>query len=68
MANKFKNSEQRAHWNEYNAKYAAENYKSICLKLNKKTDKDVIDYLTKPGDSPTTVIRTLVRDKLGTGK
>lgn len=68
MANRFKNAEQRAHWNKYNAKYAAKNYKSICLKLNKQTDKDVIDYLTSLGDSPTAAIRALVREKLGTGK
>lgn len=68
MANKFKNSEQRIHWNNYNAKYAAANYKSICLKLNKKNDKDIIDYLTQNGASPTAVIRALVREKLGTGK
>lgn len=65
---RFKNSAQRVHWNEYNSKYAAKNYKTICLKLNKRTDLDIIEYLTGNGASPTVVIRTLVREKLGTGK
>ena len=68
MANNFKNQAQREHWNAYNKKYAAENYKSVCLKLNKKTDKDVIEYLTGNGASPTAVIRALVNKELGTGK
>lgn len=68
MANVFKNDEQRKKWNTYNNKYAKKNYKSICLKLNKNTDKDIIDYLTSNGGSPTQVIKTLVKEKLGTGK
>lgn len=68
MANVFKNQAQRERWNAYNSKYAKENYKSICLKLNKEKDKDVIDYLTTNGASPTQVLKTLVREKLGTGK
>ena len=67
MANVFKNDEQRKKWNTYNNKYAKKNYKSICLKLNKNTDKDIIDYLTSNGGSPTQVIKALVKEKLGTG-
>lgn len=68
MANVFKNQEQRDKWNAYNAKYAKKNYKSICLKLNKNSDKDVIDYLQNNGGSPTQTIKALVREKIGTGK
>lgn len=68
MANVFKNQEQRDKWNAYNAKYAKKNYRSICMKFNKVKDKDIIDYLTKDGASPTQVIKALVREKLGAGK
>ena len=68
MANVFKKPEQRTKWNAYNNQYAKKNYKSICLKLNKNKDKDIIEYLTENGSSPTVVIKALVREKIGTGK
>ena len=68
MANNFKNDEQRAKWNEYNNAYSKKNYRAISLKLNKASDKDVINYLETKGESPTKVVRELVREKLGTGK
>ena len=67
MGNNFTNPQQRKNWNEYNKKYAQEHYRSFCLKFNKDTDKDVIEFLTN-GQSPTQVIRALVKEKLGTGK
>lgn len=62
MANNFKTPEQRANWNKYNNAYAKEHYKTICLKLNVDTDKDVIDYLTNNSTkSATQLIKELVR-------
>lgn len=68
MANYFTKPEQRTHWNEYNRKYSNENYKSVCLKLNKKKDKDIIDYLAQCGKTPTELFKSLLREKIGTGK
>lgn len=64
MANNFKTPEQRANWNKYNNAYAKEHYKTICLKLNVETDKDIIDYLTNTPStkSATQVIRDLIRN------
>lgn len=68
MGNSFKNPQQREHWNDYNKRYANKHYKSFCLKLNKETDKDIIDFLSANGKSPTAVVRALVREKTGTGE
>ena len=63
MPNNFKTQEQRDNWNKYNNAYAKEHYKTICLKLNVNTDKDIIDCLTKNSTkSATQVIRDLVRN------
>ena len=68
MANNFKNDEQRVKWNKYNNAYSKKTYRAISLKLNKANDQDVINYLETKGESPTKVVRELVREKLGTGK
>ena len=69
MPNIFKNEAQRKHWNEYNNKYSKENYKTISLKLNKRTDKDIIEYLETSHESPSELIRKLIRDEIKrTGK
>ena len=60
MGNQFKTQEQRENWNKYNNAYAKVHYKTICLKLNFETDKDIIDCLTKSDKSATQVIRDLV--------
>ena len=67
-ARKFKNDEQRKRWNQYNDSYSKKNYKCYALKLNKNNDQDVIKYLENQNESPTQVLRRLVRKELGTGK
>lgn len=62
MPNVFKNDEQRKHWNEYANAYSKKNYKTICIKLNKTTDKDVIDLLDSLDSSPTKAIRILAQN------
>ena len=59
-----KNEEQRKRWNDYNNGYAKKTYKSYNLKMNKEHDKDIIDYFEKSGESPTTVVRKLVRHQI----
>ena len=61
MGNIFKTQEQRDRWNKYNSDYSKRNYRTITLKLNKKTDKRVIDYLDSTGESTTTVVRRFLR-------
>lgn len=68
MANNFKRPEQRKHWNEYNNNYAKKNYKSICMKISKTKDADIIEYLENNGESPTVVFKKLIREKIGSGK
>lgn len=63
MPNVFKTKEQRQHWNEYNNQYSKKNYKTITFKLNKRTDKDVIDYFERIGGTPSDAVRQLVRGK-----
>lgn len=59
-----KSEEQRKRWNDYNNGYAKKNYKSYNLKMNKEHDQDIIDYFEKSGESPTTVVRKLVRNQI----
>ena len=68
MANVFKNPEQRKHWNEYNNKYSKENYRTFCLKLNKNKDKDIIDFLEGSKENVTTILKRLLREKIGSGE
>lgn len=63
MPNIFKKPEQRKKWNAYNNRYSKENYKTITIKLNKKTDTDVIEYLEGSEETPTTIFKKLVREK-----
>lgn len=64
MPNNFKNDEQRKRWNAYNNQYAKKNYKTICIKFNKESDKDILDYLENSGESPTRVIRELLKARV----
>lgn len=43
----------------YNARYTAANYTRTFIRLRKKEDKDIIDYLETVG-SKTTYIRNLI--------
>ena len=65
MPNIFKNDEQRQRWYEYNNKYSRENYRTFCIKLNKKTDKELIEYLESSNKTTTQVIKDLIKTKLG---
>ena len=65
---KFKDEEQRKRWNNYNNSYAREKYKSYNLKMNKETDKDVIDYIASSHESPTQIVKRLIRKEIGTGQ
>ena len=64
MANIFKNDEQRQNWNKYNNNYAKQNYRSYCIKLNKKTDKDIIELIETSNETATQVIRGLLKAKI----
>lgn len=64
MANNFKNQEQREHWNRYNNEYSKKTYRTITIKLNKNSDKDVIDYIDSQSGTATSIIRKLVREKI----
>lgn len=68
MAQRTMNDEQRKRWNQYNDSYSKKNYKCYALKLNKNNDQDVIKYLENQNESPTQVLKRLVRKELGTGK
>ena len=65
MANVFKNDEQRKRWNEYNNKYSKENYRTFTIKLNRKSDKELIDYLESTDCTATQLIKSLIREKVG---
>lgn len=65
MGNIFKSQEQREKWNAYNSKYAKENYKTVTLKLNKNSDKDILEYIESSGKTATAVFKELLREKLG---
>lgn len=62
-----KNDEQRKRWNNYQNGYAKKNYKSYNLKMNKEHDHDIIDYIEKSGETPTQVVRRLVRNEINKG-
>ncbi len=63
MPNVFKNEEQRGKWNNYNKRYSAANYKTISVKLHKKKDKDIIDYLENSNKPIGQVVKEALREK-----
>lgn len=44
-------------------KYQKENIKRVVLKLNKKTDKDIIDHLDQQ-EKVNTYLKKIIRDKI----
>ena len=64
MSNIFKNDEQRQRWYDYNSKYSKKNYRTFCIKLNRKTDKELIEYLESSNKTFTQFIKELLKDKL----
>lgn len=62
-----KNDEQRKRWNNYQNGYAKKNYKSYNLKMNKDHDQDIIEYFEKSGETPTQVVRRLIRNEINKG-
>ena len=66
MANIFRTPEQRQHWNKYNSKYSSEHYKNICLKLNLETEKDMIDFLARHGNSK--FLKKAIREAIARGE
>lgn len=64
MPNIFKNDEQRQRWYDYNSKYSKKNYRTFCIKLNRKTDKELIEYLESSEKTVTQVIKELLKAKL----
>lgn len=64
MPNIFKNDEQRRRWYDYNSKYSKKNYRTFCIKLNRKTDKDLIEYLENSNETATQVIKDLLRKRI----
>ena len=64
MPNIFKNDEQRQRWYDYNSKYSKKNYRTFCIKLNRKTDKELIEYLEGSEKTATQVIKELLKAKL----
>ena len=65
MPNIFKNDEQRRKWYDYNSKYSKANYRTFTVKFSKTKDKDLIDYLENSGQTATSVIKNLIKEKLG---
>ena len=57
--------EQRKQWNAFNAKYNKEHYATVTLKINRDTEKDIIDFLYdengKPKFSLSGKIKSLIR-------
>ena len=51
MQNIFKTDEQRQNWNKYNREYSKAHYKNICLKLNRETEKEMIEFLQRVGNA-----------------
>lgn len=68
MANPYNNDEQRIKWNKYVREYSKKNLYTISIKLNKENDKDIIDYLSANGISPTKFLKEAVRAKIKEGK
>lgn len=64
MPNIFKNDEQRKRWYDYNSQYSKKNYRTFCIKLNRKTDKELIKYLESSNKTATQVIKELLKAKL----
>lgn len=61
---RFASEEARLHWNEYNNEYAKKSYKSICIKLSRKNDADVIDFIQNSDKSPTDIFRAAIRKEI----
>ena len=62
MPNNFKTDEQRQNWNKYNREYSKAHYKNICLKLNRETDKDMIEFLERVGNA--NFIRNAIKEAM----
>ena len=68
MNNTPKSRKQRERWNTYNKKYARENYKSFSVRLNKKSDKEMLTYIEGSGKSVTAIFKELLNEKLKNNK
>lgn len=49
---------------EYNAKYQKEHIKRVVVKLNDKTDSDIIDHLNTIKEKTQTYIKRLIREDM----
>lgn len=59
------NEEQREKWNKYFAKYSRKNYKSINVRFNYKTEKELLDYLLSQPTPLAVTIKNLIKEKIG---
>lgn len=59
------NEKQREKWNKYFAKYSRTNYKSINVRFNYKTEKELLDYLASQPTPLAVTIKNLIKEKIG---